>query len=69
MDLIEDFLEHNIVFNEQLSHLTRGRMQELINIGGFIERIAENIDDDIFAIDFSKLINRPCINNFFIHYH
>jgi hypothetical protein len=59
MTVIEPIPEQNVVFNEQLSHLSRGRMQELTNFGDINDGVPDNINDYIFVLDFSKLINSP----------
>jgi diadenosine tetraphosphate (Ap4A) HIT family hydrolase len=56
--------ENKKVFREHLSHLSRERMQELKNFGALIDRVAENIEDDIFARDFTQLIYRLSVYNF-----
>ena len=59
MSLVKHISDRNIVFLEQLPHLSRTRMQEIRNVVGFINSKAKYINDDIFVLDFSKLVNRP----------
>jgi hypothetical protein len=54
--VIEHIPKLNIVFFEQLSHLLRARMQELINIGDMIVGIPNNIKDYIYILNFSQLV-------------
>jgi len=54
--VIEHIPKLNIVFFEQLSHLLRARMQELINIGDMIVGIPKNIKDYIYILNFSQLV-------------
>jgi len=61
MTVIKPIIEPSIVFYKQLSHLSRGRIQELINFVDIIDGVAENIYDYRFVHDFSKLINSPCM--------
>ena len=68
MSDIEHILEHNIVFLEQLPHLIRGRIQEFANIGKANNGEAENFKDDVNALNFSKLVNRPFMQNM-LHFH
>jgi hypothetical protein len=43
MTLIKHIPQHNVVFLQQLSHLSWGRMQQLTNIRDIIDGVAENI--------------------------
>ncbi len=58
MSIIEHILEHNVVIFDQLSHLSRARMEKLKNLGDIVDGVAENINDDIFVGYFSQLVNR-----------
>ena len=68
MTFIKHIPEHNVVFLEHLSHLPGGRMQKLTNFGEIIDGLVENIKDDIFVLNFSKLIYRPCVL-FLLHFY
>ena len=68
MSFVKYVRKLGIVFLEQLSHLSRARMQELKYISGLIERVAENIKDDINVLYFPKLVNRPCMHNL-LHFY
>ena len=66
--VIEHIPELNIVFFEQLSHLLRARMQELINIGDMIDGIPKNIKDYIYILNFSQLVYRASLH-YLIHFY
>ena len=68
MSDIEHILEYYIVFLEQVTHLIRGRMQEFAHIGKVNDGEAENFKDDVNALNFSKLVNRPFMHNM-LHFH
>jgi hypothetical protein len=61
MSFIEHILEHNVVIFDQLSHLSRARMQQFKNLGDVVDGVAENINDDIFILNFSKLVYSCCL--------
>jgi hypothetical protein len=56
--VVEHIHQHSLVFLEQISHLSRTRMQKVTNMGVIFDGIAKNFYDDIFVLNFSQLINR-----------
>ena len=66
MSFIEHILEHNVVIFDQLSHLSRARMQKFKNLTDIVDGVAENINDDIFVCYLSQLVNRLFMLQHFI---
>ncbi len=62
MSVTKNNHELNVLLLKHNSHLSRARMQELANFGEVKDGIAENIYDDIDALNLSQLVYRPSMN-------